>query len=169
MAEPLQKRPVLNLPLSPLEKIAEVIAGGGVLFTIFILLQAWPTLPESVPRHFNASGEADGWGGKGSLLILPAIGFVIYVSLTVLNRFPHIFNYPFALTEENVERQYRCARLLISALKAQMVWLFAYIEWQTIQTALGKAEGLGPMFMPVLLIFSTGTIVVYFYQASRIR
>lgn len=50
-----------------------------------------------------------------------------------------------------------------------MVWLFAYIEWQTMQTALGKAEGLGPMFMPVLLIFSTGTIVVYFYQASRIR
>jgi uncharacterized membrane protein len=34
---------------------------------------AWPELGDRIPIHFNARGEADSWGGKGSIWILPGI------------------------------------------------------------------------------------------------
>ena len=147
----------------------ELLAAAGVLFSWSILLYYWSDLPASIPRHFDASGEADAWGGKGSLVALPAIGLAIYVAMTALSRFPHIYNFPVKLTEENVQRQYRCARVLLAVVKAEIVWLFSYIEWRTIQTALGKAHGLGAAFLPVLLVTMTITIVVYFSLASMRR
>jgi len=31
-------------------------------------------------------------------------------------------------------------------LKTEVVWLLGYVVWQTIQTALGKSDGLGVTF-----------------------
>jgi len=37
----------------------------------------YPSLPYRIPTHFNASGEADAWGHKSSIFLLPGImGFV---------------------------------------------------------------------------------------------
>ena len=54
-------------------------------------------------------------------------------------------------------------------MKAETVWLFAYIQWVITQMALGKGEGLGPGFLPVFLIVLVGTTVVYFYKSYRAR
>jgi len=35
------------------------------------LASIWNVLPETVPTHFNAKGEADGWGSKTMLIWLP--------------------------------------------------------------------------------------------------
>lgn len=37
------------------------------------LAMVWPTLPETVPTHFNVRGEADGFGSKNTLLWLPLL------------------------------------------------------------------------------------------------
>ena len=63
----------------------------------------------------------------------------------------------------------RCARVLLAVVKAEIAWLFSYIEWRTIQTALGQVQGLGAAFLPVLLVTMTMTIVVYFSVASARR
>jgi uncharacterized membrane protein len=34
---------------------------------------AWPELGDKIPIHFNIHGEANSWGGKGSIWILPGI------------------------------------------------------------------------------------------------
>lgn len=169
MTEKLKKRPVLHLPLTPTEKILEVVSGVGLLFIILVPIYYEPILPDSIPQHFGASGKADAWGGKGNLLVLPIVGIAMYALLTVISRYPQVWNLPFALTEENAERQYRYCRMLLSVLKAEIVWLFAYIGWRTIQTALGEADGLGQMFLPVFLIIMTGTLVVYFWRARQAR
>jgi uncharacterized membrane protein len=167
MAKPLTKRPVLHLPLSASEKIIEVAAGIGILATILLLYR--PALPDSIPSHFNVAGQPDTWGDKSLLWIMVAIPVVIYLAMTLLSRFPQIFNYPFTLTEENVERQYRCVRLLVSILKLEIVWFFAYLEWRIIQTAFGRAQGLGPALKPVLLTGLIGTVAVYLYRAGKLR
>ena len=167
MAEKLQKRPIPNLPLTPTEKILEVVSGIGVLFIIFVPIYYEPILPDSIPQHFGASGKADAWGGKGNLLVLPIVGIAIYALLTVISRYPQTWNLPITLTEENVERQYRYCRTLLVIMKAEIVWLFAYIGWRTIQTALGEVDGLGSMFLPEFLSVITGTLVIYFYRAKR--
>ena len=33
----------------------------------------YPELPETIPIHFNLKGEADGWGGRDSIFLGPAI------------------------------------------------------------------------------------------------
>lgn len=169
MATVLTKRPVLQLPLSPLETFMEVASGIGILLAVIILLLYRPALPNSIPSHFNAAGRPDAWGDKGLLLALAGIPVAIYLAMTLLSRFPQIYNYPFALTEENVERQYRCARMVISALKVEIAWFFTYLEWRIIQTAFGNAQGLGSSLMIVLPICLIGTVVIYFYRASRLR
>ena len=88
------KRPVLDIPYSQLEIMAELVAGIGILFTVIMLVITWPQIPNTVPTHFGASGIADSWGSKMSLLLLPTIVIFLYVMLTVVSRFPHTFNYP---------------------------------------------------------------------------
>ena len=52
-------------------------------FIISIFL--WDKLPEEVPTHFNASGEADDWGPKWiNAFMLPGIGVGVYLLLLVL-------------------------------------------------------------------------------------
>lgn len=42
-----------------------------IIIPIAYLVYIWGSLPETVPIHFNASGEADGWGSKNTLIWLP--------------------------------------------------------------------------------------------------
>ena len=51
------------------------------LFTVFVVLgipfiyatYLYPTLPDTIPTHFNIRGEADGWGGRDSIFLGPGI------------------------------------------------------------------------------------------------
>ncbi len=51
------------------------------LFTVFVALgipfiyatYLYPTLPDTIPTHFNIRGEADGWGGRDSIFLGPGI------------------------------------------------------------------------------------------------
>jgi len=136
------KRPVLKIPRSPLENVIEVLAVLGIIVNALILYYYWPALPDVIPTHFGISGEADGWGSKNTLFFLLGMGVFSYVLMTVLNFFPHTFNYLVEITEKNARAQYANARLLLNIMKVEMVYLFAYITWGTVQVALGNAQAL---------------------------
>ncbi|NMA02279.1 MAG: DUF1648 domain-containing protein [Clostridia bacterium] len=162
-----KKRPVLDIPLSSLEKFLEALAFIGILLNIIFIAMFWTELPSKIPTHFGPSGAPDGWGGKGMLLFLTGMNIMMYLLLTIVNKFPHTFNYPVKITPENALKQYYLARHLLGFLKTETVLLFTYILWGTIQVALGKAEGLGILFLPIILFIIFGTIGVYFYKAIR--
>lgn len=162
-----EQRPVLDLPRSSFEIVGELLALIGVIVTVVILLSAWPTLPDRVPTHFGVTGEPDSWGRKESVLFPLLVMMVFYTGLTILNRFPHIFNYPRAITEENAPRQYRLARTLLTWLKAELVWIFAYIEWSIVRVAQGEATSMGVAFLPVMLIVMFGTLGIYLWVSAR--
>ena len=107
----LQSRPKLSLPRSAFETALQVLAAIGVVAMLWMLASAWPKLPATVPTHFGISGQADNWGSKSTLLILPLIGVLLFAGMSVLEAFPHVYNYPVQLTEENVAQQYRIAGL----------------------------------------------------------
>ncbi len=162
-------RPVLQMPKSSLEIGLETAAALGMLTMLYVTITSWPLLPETIPHHFGASGKPDAWGGKGILWLLPGISLVLYAGLTILSRYPHIYNYPWPVTEQNAAAQYQLARAMLGALKAEIVLIFAYLQQQTIQVALGKAEGLGVAFLPIFLILIFGTIGIYFVKAYQAR
>lgn len=167
--EALKERPVLRIPRTRTEIALEVAAGLGVLFFVWVFLTYWPRLPEQVPRHFNARGEADAWGSRSTVFLLPGMSLVLYAGLSLLSRYPHRCNLPFRLTRENAETQYRCVRTMIISLKGVIVWSFAYIAWRTACVATGSGTGLGPLFLPVFLFATIGPIGVYLWLAHRAR
>lgn len=163
-----KQRPVLELPFSGWEKGLEILALIGIFVLLFLVCQWWEALPQRIPTHFGAGGEPDAWGSKSSLLIITIVAIATYGLLTILNRYPHTFNYLVEITEANAEEQYRMARQLMAVLKVEITWMFAYIQWITIQVALGKASGLGSLFLLITMIVLLGSLGVYLYKASRI-
>ncbi|MEO9966584.1 MAG: DUF1648 domain-containing protein [Reichenbachiella sp.] len=161
------ERPKINIKLDFSDYIIEII---GAVF--IILMIGWPLyffneLPDAIPRHFNAAGEPDRFSQKNTIWSMPALGLFSYISMFILNKFPHIFNYPKEITEENAERQYRIATKLIRTLNMLISASFFYISIRTIQTALNEQDGLGIFFLPIFLLTIFGTIGIYMYQALK--
>ena len=166
---PVKFQPKIKIPFSSMERFFETAAILGVIVGFGLLIIYWSALPDSVPRHFGLDGRPDAYGGKDILLLLPIIGLIFYLGLTVLGRFPHVLNYPWKITALNAYRQHYLARMLIVSLKAEMIWVFTYIEIIQIRTPLGRAEGLGPAFIPAMLAVFFATIGIYLYLAYRAR
>jgi uncharacterized membrane protein len=163
------EQPRLEIPRTRLEINLEILAAAIVIFLAIYLAAVWSSIPERIPTHFGFSGQPDSWGSKYSLLLLIGVAAVLYLTLTVLQRFPHIYNYAFALTDANRRQQYLLARQLMTAMKAELAGVFTFIIYRTIQVALGQADNLTAYFLPVFLVLIFGTIIVYFVRAYRAR
>lgn len=146
----------------------EVMALLALALGIVAVVRAWPALPETVPTHFGLSGEPDGWGGRRTLLMLPAVSLVVYLVLSAVQLLPaRWYSYPVALTDDNRARQHRLANGLILGLKAASMGLFAHLTLAVLRTALGRADGLGPWFLVGWLAVILGLIGVYLARALR--
>lgn len=154
-----EKRPVLSLPLSPVEIAFEALAFAGLLCFAYLLWHYWPLLPEIIPTHFGIGGQPDGWGSKRGLIIDIVVIVMLYVSLSLVTRIPHKMNYPWPITEENAAWQYRIARMVMRWLKVVLTWLMVYTDWITIRVAFGQAQRETLMF-PLLAVMLSGAIVL---------
>jgi uncharacterized membrane protein len=81
----METRPQIRLTLSPLDKKLELISKFLLVFMWVMTLYALLKLPTTIPTHFNASGQADDYGNKLTLLILPIIASIVYFGLTIYN------------------------------------------------------------------------------------
>jgi uncharacterized membrane protein len=146
--------------------ILETIGLLGIILTVTYVLLNYCDLPDTIPIHYNLTGQPDGFGRKSILFVLPSITMVIYLILTIGLRFPHLFNYPFEITGENAERQYKNITVMVRILKALIAVIFLYLTYATIQNGLGEINGLGPWFMPVALCALLGTVGFFLYRGS---
>ncbi len=161
-----KERPIIKISRTPFEVLIELVAFAGILAHIFILINSWDALPDIVPTHFGASGEADRWGSKNFLL---AVNIGLYLMLTVINGFPHLFNYGFVkITAENAREQYYNARLMMNLMKMEMVWMFVCIQWFTIEVALGKAVGLDSTVMINFMVILAATLYFFIRRMKEI-
>ena len=147
----MNERPKIKLEHTTIDKIFEIL-GWISIFAIWVLtITNYSNLPDTIPTHYNGTGQADGFGGKATILTLPLIATVLFVGLTVLNKFPHIFNYPTNITQDNALRQYTNATRMIRYLKLIIVIIFGLITFKTIQNANVEANGLGIWFLPLTM------------------
>lgn len=161
------KRPVIDLPYTALERAADIIALVVIIFMLFYVRTNYPGLPEQIPVHFGADGQPDSWGNKSSLLVLSLLTLVLYAGLKVLEKFPHYYNYLTTITEANAAFQYLNARKMIGFLKTEIVLVFAYIQWGTIAVVKGSITGMGFWFLPVFLLVLFGTTGFYMLQMLK--
>jgi len=158
----MKNRPKLNLQLSAMDLSLEILGWRAIIGVWVLTLMHYSKLPDTIPIHYNASGEPDGFGGKGHIISLPIVSTILFLGLSLLNKYPHIFNYPTEITTENALKQYTNATRLLRYLKLIIAIVFGSIVYQTIRTAIGKTDGIAGWFLPLALglIFLPLTFVV---------
>jgi len=93
----MQERPRLKIELTISDKIFEFVGWLLVILVWGLTIMNYSNLPNTIPTHYNALGQADAFGGKASILLLPIVATVLFIGITIINKFPHIFNYPIKL------------------------------------------------------------------------
>ena len=117
------------------DRILEVISLLVMIGTTFYLIVGWNSFPDRIPAHYNAAGEIDRWGGKGELIFLLVMMWILYIGITLIQRFPQIWNTGVQVTQENRERVYRILMYMLETLKLLMV---AGLSFLTVYGMTGK-------------------------------
>ncbi|MCG8370605.1 MAG: SdpI family protein [Proteobacteria bacterium] len=70
-------------------RIANIISIAGIVALGAYFAVIYPDLPDPMPTHWNAAGEADGWmsrpGGTASLIAVPVFMFVLFKLIPVMS------------------------------------------------------------------------------------
>ncbi len=137
----MSTRPKIKIKLTSFDKVIELLAWIAVLGIWIITLSNYMALPKTIPIHYNLHGEADGFGNKANILLLPIIATLMFIGMTILNKYPHIFNYPGTITEQNALRKYTNATRLLRIVKLITVIIFGLIVLKIIQDVGGDISG----------------------------
>ncbi len=159
-------RPKLKIEKDQLDYFLEWAALATLLLTFIIPQQYYASLPESIPTHFGIDGEADAFGSKRSLWILPIISLAIFILFYFISKIPHKFNYPRAINEQNAYANYKHALRGMRLLLLFILAAFLYVIWMSIQVGLGNRTGLGWSFV---LVFLTTIFGLIFYLTKGFK
>ncbi|MCF8238392.1 MAG: DUF1648 domain-containing protein [Saprospiraceae bacterium] len=145
--------------------------GFGIIFVIWFgwLFSMFDLLPETIPIHFNAAGEANGWGKKMTIWLLPLIAvFSVGMLLSVPSFNSKYINYPVAITTENRERQRQLMILFIRLLAVMIMGIMVYISYVSVQLALERPA---PDMVYIWLFMGGifGLMIWYMIRAKKLK
>jgi len=153
-----------------MRKWLEAIGLGALALLVWITwsaLNGSQRLPERIPTHFDAAGNANGWGSPAMLLLLPVVAVALYLAISVVSRFPASFNYPVRVAPEKRRRLEELTLDMIAWIKMELACLFATLQWWMIQAARSGEGRLPPLLMPGFLVVIFGTIGWHFVAVMR--
>jgi uncharacterized membrane protein len=160
-------RPKLKVNFTAIDWIIEILCLLGQLFLIILPLYYFNELPTRLPSHFNIYGQPDLYRDKSAILIFPFLSLVLYIGLTILNKFPNVFNYPVKITNENAERLYTIGTKTIRILKFVIIATFFFLTYRTIKIVLNNTDDLGLYFLPIYLITIIILILTMIYKMVK--
>lgn len=126
----MDKQPKIDVPKPRLAVFLDAIALLSFTGMLIFLFSQFGSLPDRVPGHYNGAGEVDRWGNKMELIILPIIGAALWIFMSVMEKYPHTYNY-LNFTEKNAEAQYKNGIMMMNLLKNEIVFLFSFITIRT--------------------------------------
>lgn len=131
---------------------------------------SYGNLPEKIPTHFNLKGEADDWGNKGTIFLMPLMILPSYMVMYFLSKSPDSLNLNVKVTKENAPRVYAAARSLMILLNFEIVVITAYITWGMVQAGKGKNTlGIGVWDLPLMIGIVLGTVVYFMWKMKRLK
>ena len=133
---------------------------GNVVYLIVV----WSSLPDQIPGHFDFAGNVTRYDGKGTLLVMPIFNWVLFLGLSLVERFPSAWNTGVKVTEENKERVYRIIRDMLVTVKFSIVVSFLFIS---VNQTLGSS--LPRWFMPAFLSLMFVPMIFFIVKLLRAR
>ena len=159
------KRPVVKIVPTFGEKIVEILTLMIVVFMMIFPYVIYERLPEIIPTHFDIHGEIDGYGDKDSFYALPLTGLLIYLGASILQKYPHAFNYPIEVTEDNYLKLYSLGVKCLRFCKTTCVLIIAYYTYHFACAALGITTIIFPVI--ILFIGLLSGMIYYIVKMSR--
>jgi uncharacterized membrane protein len=163
----METRPKIKLTLTPIDKLFDTLCWLSLIILWGLTLWSYSKLPETIPVHFNGSGQVDSYGGKMTIFMLPIIGSLLFIFLTILNAFPHKFNYPRTITVDNAVKQYTNATRFMRYLKFVILIIFTLIAFKIYTVAMGEANGLGVWFLPLTFALIFIPVLYFIFKSFK--
>lgn len=146
-----------------------MIQQGLLLMLVVLPVLLILRLPHIVPIHFNLHGEADGYGSRWVLLVIPGIGLFIYSLLKCTLKLKKYVNYPVKITPENRSRQDSLVEGLIQQYIFTTLIIFVILSLLAMRSAESSHfQGTGwivSLIFPVYLL----PLFLYIRKASKIK
>lgn len=142
-----------------LNSISIICIVGSIIYIVF----AYQNLSDTIPIHFNAQGDADNWGSKNTVFIMPGIAIILFVGLYILSKFPHFYNYTVEVTEENAPRIYTEANLFMTIINLEIVLIF------TLASIDIMGNFLGVWFVGVVFGVPLVTLGVFVFRLTKLK
>ncbi len=161
--------PKIKTRREPVDWIIEAIGMAAVVVMMALPLVYYRMLPDLIPSHFNITGKPDAFSGKATVWVLPVAGLVLYTGLTILNKYPHLYNYPVKVTEENASGIYKYAVRALRIMNSVLACVFCYIVNTIIQIATGHQVGLGKNYLFFIIAGILTPVIWFIYELLRIK
>ena len=144
--------------------IMEVLGLVMLIGTPLYLVIRWPSIPDKLPMHYNFAGEIDRWGGKGEILFLVVMVWILYLMISLVEHFPSVWNTGVQVTLENRMRVYRTLKYMVKTLKLAMTLVFTFLIFNTVAGT--PRPG---WFTVVYVILIIGDLAFWLIRLYRVR
>ena len=126
------------------------------LFMLIFVIVKYPSMPDTVPSHFNAAGEIDGWSGKASAAFFPPIiGFILLAIMGPIQFFPQLWNNTQGVPAYKLPRVIRSTR---TGLCLMLFLMEGFFSCTAVCSALLRPL---PSFVSYLFMGLTAGIIVF--------
>lgn len=164
------KSPRIDIKPNTVDK--KIIRAGYIIITLnfALILLFYSTLPEIVPNHFDLYGNANGFGEKSSIYILPIISLLIYFGMTMVATKvkPYYFNLPTKVTEKNAPQLYAITIRMMVVMNLIIAIVFTIITMGIIRSALSGSNSISMLTLPLSLIAIFACIIYYAFKMFKI-
>ena len=147
-----------------LDKITSSICWILLIGTALFLIVYWNQIPDQIPGHYNASGQIDKITDKNSLFFLYGIEWLLFVILSVVTKFPMLWNTGITITVDNKEQAYRILKDMLGVLKCIVIGIFSFL---TIYSTTGN--NLPSLFLVISLLSVFGSMAISILRLMKLR
>lgn len=146
------------------DRILDIIGWILLIGTLAYLILGWSSFPDQIPMHYNGAGEIDRWGGKGEIIVIEVVMWILYLGIGLVEKYPQIWNTGVEVTPQNREKVYQILKHMLKTLKTLTALIFAYLIVNSLQ-----GTPLPGWFTPVTLILVFGDMAFWLVLLYRIR
>ena len=146
------------------DRILDLLGWILLIGTLAYLILGWFSFPDQIPMHYNGAGEIDRWGGKGEIIFIEVMMWILYFGIGVVEKYPQIWNTGVEVTAKNKEKVYRTLKYMLKTLKFLTALIFAYLIVNSLQSA-----PLPGWFTPAVMILVFGDMAFWLIRLFRIK
>ena len=103
-------------------RIMDILGLLMIIATFVLLIIRWDAMGIMVEANDDVSD------GRGTVIILVVLSFIMYGMISVIEHFPAMWNTGIKVTEQNKVMVYSILRQLISSVKFEMVVMFSILS-----------------------------------------